>query len=389
LFYERIELGELMSEKQGIKKKLRSGFTTGTCAAVAAKAAASMLLTKEIISQETIKIANGKTLNLPLIDVQLEVDYASCAVKKDSGDDPDITNGILVYATVTKAKHESITVGGGTGVGRVTKPGLACKIGEAAINPVPREMIIAEVQTVCTKHNYSEGLDVVISVPEGEEIARKTFNPRLGIIGGISILGTTGIVEPMSDKAWTDSLYLELRQQYALGNRNLLICPGNYGQKFTKQSLGIDIRKAVKCSNFIGEVLDYAVDLSFDSLLLIGHSGKLVKLGAGIMNTHSKFADARMEVIALHAALQGISSEKVQRLMACNTSEEAALFLNEEGIADQVFQSIMDKIDYYVQKRVQSKIKTGVLLFSNEVGVLGKTQYTDELIRLHQISESV
>ena len=374
-----------MSNNHNIKKKLRSGFTTGACAAAASKAAAAMLFTEEVFSEETIRIANGKTLNLSLIDVQLGEDYASCAVKKDSGDDPDITNGIFIYATVTKAKHKSITVDGGKGVGRVTKPGLACKIGEAAINPVPREMIITEVQNVCTRYNYSEGLDVVISVPKGEEVSQKTFNPRLGIIGGISILGTTGIVEPMSDKAWTDSIYLELRQQYALGNRNLLICPGNYGQKFIKQSLGIDIQKAVKCSNFIGEVLDYAVDLSYDSLLLIGHSGKLVKLGAGIMNTHSKFADARMEVIALHAALQGITSEKVQKIMACNTSEEAALFLNEEGIADQVFQSIMDKIDYYVQKRVQSKIKTAVLLFSNEAGILGKTQYTDELLRLHQI----
>lgn len=382
-------VGELMSDNHKKKKKLRSGYTTGACAAAATKAAASMLLTKEILNEVTIRLPNGKVLNLYLIDVQLEDNYASCAVKKDSGDDPDSTNGILVYATVTRAGHKSITLDGGKGVGRVTKPGLACNIGEAAINPVPREMIMTEIQNVCNKYEYSEGLDVVISVPKGEEIARKTFNPRLGILGGISILGTTGIVEPMSDKAWTDSLYLELRQQYALGKRDLLICPGNYGQKFINQSLGIDINRAVKCSNYIGEVLDYAVDLSFDSLLLIGHAGKLVKLGAGIMNTHSKFADARMEVIALHAALQGISAEKVQSILACNTSEEAALFLNEEGITDQVFLSIMDKIDYYVHKRVQSEIKTAVLLFSNEVGVLGKTQYADELLRLHQSTGSV
>jgi len=192
-----------MTDNQNRKKKLRSGFTTGTCAAAAAKAAAAILLTKEILSEVTIRIPAGKVLNLALIDVVSEGNCASCAVKKDSGDDPDTTNGVLVYASVTKAKHKSIIIDGGKGVGRVTKPGLACKLGDAAINPIPKEMIMNEVQNICSEYGYSEGLDVVISVPQGEEIARRTFNPRLGIVGGISILGTTGVVEPMSDIPYT------------------------------------------------------------------------------------------------------------------------------------------------------------------------------------------
>ncbi len=366
-------------------RKLRSGFTTGVCAAAAAKAATVMLFTRKILNDISIRIPKGEVISLPLHDVQLNENSVSCAVKKESGDDPDITNGILVYATVTKAQNRLISLDGGKGVGRVTKPGLACKVGEAAINPVPKSLIINEVKEVCVKYSYIEGLNVIISVPEGEEIARKTFNPRLGIIGGISILGTTGIVEPMSDKAWIDSLYLEMKQQRFLGNRDLILCPGNYGQKFMSDSLGIDPLRVVKCSNFIGEALDFAVELSYNSLLLIGHVGKMVKLGAGIMNTHSKYADARMEILALHAALCGISPEKLPEMLRCNTTEEAVSLLREEGISAKVFNSILDKIEFYVQKRVSNSIKTAVIVFSNESGILGQTQYADELLKLHRI----
>ena len=366
------------------QKKLRTGYTTGACASAAAKAAARMLLTAETLDEVTIQMPQGDILTLPLFDVVLKEGMASCGVKKDSGDDPDITNGIMVYAEVSKSQHNLINIEGGKGIGRVTKPGLACNIGQAAINPVPKKMIMSEVQEVCKSYGYKGGLDILISVPEGEDIAKKTFNHRLGIEGGISILGTTGIVEPMSEKAWTDSLYLEMKQQLALGNKHLLVCPGNYGLSFLKNYLNVDISKAVKCSNFIGEALDFAAVLGFESLLLIGHTGKLVKLGAGIMNTHSRYADARMEIIALHAALQGISSDKIQMVMECNTSEEAAMLLKREDICDQVFKSIMDKVDYYVQNRVQGKLKVSVMMFSNELGVLGKTQYADELLRIHQ-----
>jgi len=370
----------------GKKKKLRTGFTTGTCAAAAAKAAATMLLTGEKLDGITIKLPIGIVLSLPLVHVQTNDNCVSCAIKKDSGDDPDITKGFLIYATVSRSDHEGITIEGGEGIGRVTKPGLACKVGEAAINPVPKQMIVSEVGGVCSCYSYTQGLNVTISVPEGKNVAQKTFNPRLGIVDGISILGTTGIVEPMSKKAWTDTVYLEMKQQGALGNRNLIICPGNYGEDFIQKTFRIHLNKAVKCSNFIGEALDFALELGVESLLLIGHAGKLIKLGAGIMNTHSKVADARMEVLAAHAALNNAPVEDINRIMSCNTTEEAALVLRETGLCQKVFKSVMSKIDYYVQNRVDGGIKTAVVLFSNELGVLGKTQFADELIKLHQDS---
>jgi cobalt-precorrin-5B (C1)-methyltransferase len=367
-----------------VGKKLRSGITTGSCAAAAAKASTIALLSGRAPSMVTIRTPGGIELDLPVAELKVESGNVSCAVKKDSGDDPDITDGMFIYATVSKTGLGPITIEGGKGIGRVTKPGLACGIGEAAINPVPRAMIISEVREACRQLNYEGGLHIEITAPEGEIIAKKTFNSRLGIVGGISILGTTGIVEPMSKKAWTDTVYLEMKQQVALGNKDLIICPGNYGEDFIDKILGIKLSSVVKCSNFIGETLDFAEELELKSLLLIGHVGKLVKLGAGIMNTHSKVADARMEVLAVHAAMCGASKEKVCRIMDCNTTEEATLVLREEGICEEVFRGIMNKIDFYVHNRVGGKLQTAVLLFSNEQGILGKTRHADELIQLHR-----
>jgi len=377
-----------MRQTEQIKsKQLRSGYTTGTCAAGAAKAGAIMLLTGEILSQITVRTPSGTEFTLPLTEVYLDKERAYCAIRKDSGDDPDVSNGMLIYATVTKAIHGEITVEGGIGIGRVTKPGLACKVGGAAINPVPMQMILSEVREVRDNHSSSQGLDIVISAPEGEKISRRTFNPRLGIVGGISILGTTGIVEPRSKQALIDTIYVEMKQQRALGKKQLLMCPGNYGQVFIRDSLKINIQQAVMCSNFIGEALDFVAELEFESLLLVGHVGKLIKLGAGIMNTHSKSADARMEIIGVHAAMNGASPEIVTRIMHSNTTEEAVTILKQTQICEKVFNSVMKKVDFYVQNRVRKQMKTGVVLFSNDFGILGKTADADELIGLHQTNK--
>lgn len=374
----------MRNKQRDQSKKLRSGYTTGTCAAGAAKACTQMLLTGEILSAIAVATPQGTVFNLPLTEVSLSADQVSCAIRKDSGDDPDVSDGMLIHATVTKASHAGITLEGGRGIGRVTKPGLACGIGEAAINPIPKRMIISGVEEVRDVFSSAQGLDIVIWAPQGEEIARKTFNPRLGVIGGISILGTTGIVLPRSQQALIDTIYLEMKQQRALGKENLLMCPGNYGEIFMKESLGINIEQAVKCSNFIGEALDFALELEFSSLLLIGHSGKLIKLAAGIMNTHSKNADARMEILAAHAALSGATAEMISRIMDSNTTEEAVAVLFQAGIKEQVFNRIMNKVDFYVQNRLRHQLKTAVLLFSNEYGILGKTENAGELIELHR-----
>ena len=365
-------------------KNLRCGYTTGSCATAAAKAAATILLTGERVAAVRIDTPKGVVLELEPLEVELAEQYVSCAIRKDSGDDPDDTNGVLVFAKVEKVAEPGVHIEGGVGVGRVTKPGLACAVGGPAINPTPRRMITAEVGSVMEQAGYSEGLLVTISIPEGVEIAKKTFNPRLGIIGGLSVLGTSGIVEPMSEKALIETMYVEMRAQKARGNKHLLVFFGNYGEDFTRDVMQLDLEGAVTCSNFVGELLDYAVFLGFETLLLIGHSGKLVKLAQGVMNTHSKYADCRTELFALEAMFHGASIEVGQEIYHCLTTDEVTKILKREQIFEPVMDKVTERIDFYMQHRVHGKIKTAAFMFSNVYGILGKTKAADELIQLHK-----
>lgn len=369
-------------------KNLRCGYTTGSCATAAAKAAATMLLTGERVATVRIDTPKGVVLELEPLEVELAEQYVSCAIRKDSGDDPDDTNGVLVFAKVEKVAEPGVHIEGGVGVGRVTKPGLACAVGGPAINPTPRRMITAEVGSVMEQAGYSVGLLVTISIPEGVEIAKKTFNPRLGIIGGLSVLGTSGIVEPMSEKALIETMYVEMRAQKARGNKHLLVFFGNYGEDFTRDVMQLDLEGAVTCSNFVGELLDYAVFLGFETLLLIGHSGKLVKLAQGVMNTHSKYADCRTELFALEAMFHGASIEVGQEIYHCLTTDEVTKILKREQIFEPVMDKVTERIDFYMQHRVHGKIKTAAFMFSNVYGILGKTKAADELIQLHKQKES-
>lgn len=287
-------------------KKLRFGYTTGTCAAAAAKAATVLLLTGDAPESVRIETPKGIALDLAVLEPVKGEGFASCAIQKDSGDDPDVTNGVLVYARVAFSSAPGITIDGGEGVGRVTKPGLKQRVGEAAINPVPRDMIRRAVEQAAQDRECRTGLSVIVSIPEGVALAKKTFNPRLGIEGGISILGTSGIVEPMSEDALIDSIALEIRQRKALGEPRLILAPGNYGADFFTEACGIAEARIVKCSNYVGKALETAIDAGFTEVLLAGHIGKLIKLSGGIMNTHSKEGDCRAELMAAAARGQNV-----------------------------------------------------------------------------------
>ncbi|MDO4178266.1 MAG: cobalt-precorrin-5B (C(1))-methyltransferase CbiD [Phascolarctobacterium sp.] len=365
-------------------KNLRCGYTTGSCATAASKAAATMLLSGERVETVRIDTPKGIVLNLEPLDVELHPDYVSCAIRKDSGDDPDDTNGILVYAKVERITEPEIIIEGGIGVGRVTKPGLACEVGGPAINPTPRKMITFETCKVMQEYDYHQGFKITISIPEGVEIAKKTFNPRLGIFGGLSVLGTSGIVEPMSENALIETMRVEMRARKAGGTKDLLVFFGNYGEDFTRDVLKMDITGAVTCSNFVGELLDYAVFLGFESILIIGHSGKLVKLCQGVMNTHSKYADCRTEFMAMQAMFHGASVEVGQEIYKCLTTDEVTKVLQRENLFEPVIKEVTNKIDFYMQHRVHGKIKTAAMMFSNVYGVLGQTEHAEELVKLHQ-----
>ena len=365
-------------------KKLRYGYTTGSCAAAASKAAAAMLLSGKEISYVELHTPKGIDLRLEVLDISREDNAVSCAIQQDGGDDPDVTNGILIYAKVSRepADEAQIIIDGGIGVGRVTKPGLEQPVGAAAINKVPRQMIRENLEAVCEQYHYHGKLSVVISIPSGVELAAKTFNPRLGIVGGISVLGTSGIVEPMSEQALIDTIRVEMRQKLANGMEYLLVVPGNYGIDFLDQyGHGLQLEDAVKCSNFVGEALDAAVEFGAKGVLLVGHIGKFVKLAGGIMNTHSHNADARMELLTVHAALLGAPVELLQKMMECVTTDDALKYLKEADLMEPVMDRIMEKMEFYVNQRAQHQLELGVITFSNVFGILGQTKNVPDLVK--------
>ena len=361
-------------------KKLRCGFTTGTCAAAASAGAARMLLSGKVIENITVITPSGNSVTVGLTDIKKENDYVSCAVQKDSGDDPDVTDKILVYSTVSYEKS-GITVDGGEGVGRVTKKGLKQQIGEAAINPVPRKMIEEQLKTAASDYSYDGGLKAVISVPMGIQIAKKTFNPRLGIEGGISILGTTGIVEPMSEQALIDTISVELDVRKAQNEEFIIVTPGNYGQDFLRDNLCIAVDKCVKCSNFIGDTIDMCIEKGFKSMLLVGHIGKRSKLGCTIYNTHSRYADGRMEAFALCAALCGAEREVLENILGCITTDVALEILKKEGIFDETIKMLEKRIDRSLKLRSKGSIEIGMITFSEEYGILCKTENADNMLK--------
>lgn len=353
-----------MEEKKFHNSKLlRYGYTTGSCAAAAAKAAAQMLRTGQPVSQVRIVTPSGVPLTLDVLDPVLGVDSASCAIRKDGGDDPDATSGLLIYATV-RPIPQGIRIDGGPGVGRVTKPGLDQPVGAAAINHVPRQMIEAAVAEAL--QGASGGMEVIISVPGGEEVGKRTFNPHLGIVGGISILGTSGIVEPMSEQALVDTTRVELNMCRAGGATDLLLTVGNYGDDFASCKLGLSLAGRIKCSNFIGQTLSDAISLGFRRVLLIGHIGKLVKLGAGIMNTHSAQGDARMEILVSCALARGASLEALRAVAACITTEAALEELRRFGLLEETMKELGERIGQQLDRRFGRFLELGVLVFSGQ-----------------------
>lgn len=368
-------------------KKLAFGYTTGTCAAAAAKAAALMLFSRQQPEYVDIMTPKGIPLHLKVEDTRLEEDFALCAVQKDAGDDPDVTHGAYIYAKVKLGETGSLAdvkLDGGIGVGRVTKPGLEQAVGEAAINKVPRQMIKQEVLQICKEWNYKGDILVEISVPQGEELAKRTFNPRLGIMGGISILGTSGIVEPMSEQALISSIQLEMRMQRNNGWEYLLISPGNYGAAFLEENFKVNRDKILKCSNYVGETLDTAVELGYKGLVIAGNIGKFIKVAGGIMNTHSRNSDSRMEILAANALKAGADVCVVSEILEALTAEEGIGILKKYNLLEATMKLVMEKIYFYMNNRTYGNLELGIIVFSNEYGELGRIGKIDGLIEKTQ-----
>ena len=363
------------------QKQLRCGYTTGTCAALAAAGAAEFLLSGK--KPETLSLMTPKGIPVETAPAFLLIkeETAVCGVVKDGGDDADVTHGLTIEAHVKKSDRPGIFIDGGEGVGRVTKPGLDQPVGFAAINRVPRRMIEEKVQQVCDTLGYDGGIEIVICIPGGKEAAQKTFNPMLGVEGGLSILGTSGIVEPMSEQALVDTIAVELRQAAALGAKRLILTPGNYGEDFLREyQIAEDTVPVIKCSNFIGDALDIASTHPFEEVLLVGHIGKLVKLAGGVMNTHSRYADCRTELVCAHAAVCGASQEVCTALLQAATTDACIEILDSAQLRVPVLDRLLEAIQQHLEHRVRGKYQIGAVLFSNQYGLLGQTQMAKEIM---------
>lgn len=373
---------------------LRSGFTTGACGAAAAKAAAQMLFSGKKARQVSVMTPAGRIASFKVEEQAFKkrdgrISSVSCAVRKDAGDDPDVTNGVLVFGRVSRIKEipgdtpcyqakggQPVYLTGGEGIGIVTKAGLSCPVGYYAINPVPRAMILDAVLAEW-ENMEPEPLLITISIPEGRFLAKKTFNPRLGIIGGISVLGTTGIVNPMSEQALIETIRLDIRVHAKEGKSCLLVAPGNYGEEFLRKDMGLDMDAFVKCSNFVGDTFQMIYEEGIRKALFAGHLGKLIKVAGGVMNTHSRYGDRRMEFLYRFAITSGMSGEKAQAILTMNTTEEAAGYLAEQGMLYQVMADVANSVKKEIEDR--TKVTVEVILFTANQGIVGRTKGVDLL----------
>ena len=433
------------------QKSLRRGYTTGSCSAAATKAALLMMTRGEKCDAVRIDTPKGIELSLEVSDQEYSPCEALCSITKDAGDDPDATHGLRIFSRVSRISSSggglagrentepletavlveagplpyeeqleisgvtvNVHITGGRGVGVVTRGGLSCDVGKSAINPVPRRMILKSVKDVLENMELElvpDFLNIEISAENGEETAKKTFNPKLGIVGGISILGTSGIVEPMSEKALVDTIRTEIKQFAELNGIKreddhepqgedasdlnavedslgfpvppMLVCPGNYGQDYARDVVGIDLESGVKCSNYIGEMLDYSCWLGIPKILLIGHAGKLIKIAAGVMNTHSSSADGRQEVIASHGAMLGMEPSAVRDIMNAISAEEMTDILRNQGeeFAQKVFDSIGTKIKEHIDHRTRGKLQVEFIVFTKIHGTLIKSGGADQMLK--------
>ena len=362
-------------------KELRYGFTTGTCATAATKAALIMLLTKVEVKEVQVKTNNGKIISLPVEGIIINDNSVKCGVQKDSGDDPDITNGMFVFSEV-KLIEKGIEIKAGEGVGVVMQKGLPLPPGEPAVNPGPRKMISDEIKKILPE---GKGIEIILSIPGGKEIAEKTFNPRLGIEGGLSILGTTGILEPMSVDAIKETHRIELNKIVAENKNSLVVVPGNYGTDYVRDILKLSDSPLLKVSNYIGDILLYAETKDIKRILLVGHIGKLIKLAGGIFNTHSKTADGRMEIFAALAASLGLSAERVEKILEANTTDSAIEIAEEEFSVqklNELYDKIANRVSDKIGKYINNKFKVGTIIFSLQKGELARCKDVQQIIEV-------
>ena len=379
-------------------KRLRGGYTTGACVAAGAKAAA--LYMQDSLTADAVEITalDGTRLLIPIKKIERLDDgrlpegalppVIRAEVVKDAGDDPDITNGTSVFVTLTLARseddlkavpgvsvrHENILFEAGEGIGHATKPGLSLSVGEPAINPGPRQLVH---NSLLEAFGSPRPCRVRIDIPAGRELAKKTLNPVLGIEGGISIIGTTGVLRPMSEEAFKESLVPQIKVARAAGFDTQIFVPGKIGERIAV-SWGLPEAGMVQTSNFIGYMLEAAAEIGLKRILLFGHIGKLAKVAAGVFHTHNRVGDARLEVLAAYSGAMGMPGEGIERILGAVTTEEALPVIGEYGL-EKVYEVIAARASYRAERLIFNKVQVGTVLVTLQGELLGMDDRAREI----------
>ena len=363
-------------------KILRSGYTTGACAAACVKAALIFITSSEIVDSVEITALDGTVLTIPVKHIEVaQLDSEptiTTEVIKDAGDDPDITNGTSIFTTVKRIDGNDIIFKAGTGVGIVTKPGLSVPIGEPAINPGPRQLI---KNVIAEFFDEPVGLEITIAIPAGVELAKRTLNPVLGVEGGLSIIGTTGVLRPMSEEAFKKSLVPQIDVALAAGFKMLIFVPGKIGETAALKK-NLPKESIVQTSNFIGYMLEAAAERNVEKVLLFGHLGKLAKVAAGVFYTHNRIGDGRLETIAAYAAAEGLNRNGVKKILASNTTEEAMKVIEANNL-ENVYNVIAQRASLRAERYVFNKMKIGTVIVDLNGNILGSDDIVHSFITVY------
>ena len=359
-----------------MSKKMKSGYTTGSCAAAGTKAAL-LALQGTFVSEVELHALSGELLHIPIKHLELTERGAKAEVIKDGGDDPDITHGSSVFTEVIINPHNpAINFHAGLGIGTVTQPGLSVPPGEPAINPGPRAMMTQVVRELLPEQS---GCDITISIPAGVELCKKTLNPMLGIVGGISVIGTTGIVRPMSEEGFKNSLTPQISVIKAKGYQDVIFVPGKIGERAAAK-WNLPKEAMAQTSNFIGHMLEFAADAKMRSVLLFGHLGKMVKVAGGIFYTHSKIADARQEILAAYAALLGMDQQGVKEIFGVRTTEAAMPIIERYGLPQKGYYDMLaQRASLRAQQHVYGALQVGTVMVTLKGELLGMDDNAKEI----------
>ena len=358
------------------KGKLRTGFTTGTCATAASKAGILAIINQQSLNNVDVILPKRDKINIQINSCNFSKDNAQCSVIKDGGDDPDVTHGAEIFVDISLTdKIGSIEIDGGKGVGRVTKPGLGLEIGTAAINPTPKKMILENIQEVGEEVLGKNGIKIVVSVPTGEELAKKTDNPRIGILDGISILGTSGIVIPYSTASFAAAIRQQIDVVSSMNDEEVVLTTGGRSEDFAREIIRLPDHSFIQMGDFSGYTIQQCAKKSLKKAYVAGFIGKLAKMAAGVKQTHVKGGKVDMKFLSELAKRCNANSETIRKILGANTARNVQEIVIEDSV-DGFFDEITKETCNQMRQHSEEKIPVEVILFNFDGNILSRYEKT-------------